>query len=142
MRRDVQSGVGVVLQNIFISLRVRVRRELHILFRRRSLRVQAIYCVLFFFIPYPWYVCVCVFFFLVFAVNMKQVLAAGADSIAVISAITKADNVEEAVRQWGAVFEASSCSSSSPHEGRSPHGVLPEESSSLRTAGKALEEQR
>lgn len=81
-------------------------------------------------------------FFLVLAVNTKQVLGAGADSIAVISAITKADDVGEAVRQWGAVFEASSSSSSSPREGHSPHGTLPEESSSLRTASRASEEER
>ncbi|CBN80294.1 Thiamine monophosphate synthase [Ectocarpus siliculosus] len=35
-----------------------------------------------------------------------EVLEAGADSIAVISAITKADDVEEAVRQWDTAFEA------------------------------------
>jgi len=57
----------------------------------------------------------------------KQVLEAGADSIAVISAITKADDVAEAVRQWSAVFEASSSSAppssadgASAKEGPSP----------------------
>lgn len=38
--------------------------------------------------------------------NVRQVLEAGADGIAVISAVTKADDVSEAVRQWDAVFEA------------------------------------
>lgn len=41
-----------------------------------------------------------------FCIATKQVLEAGADSIAVISAITKADDVGEAVRQWDAAFEA------------------------------------
>lgn len=35
-----------------------------------------------------------------------KVLDAGADSIAVISAITKADDVGEAVRKWSALFNA------------------------------------
>lgn len=35
-----------------------------------------------------------------------QVLEAGADSIAVISAITNADDAGEAVRQWSALFMA------------------------------------
>lgn len=38
--------------------------------------------------------------------NINQVLEAGADSIAVISAITKADDVAQAVREWEAVFQA------------------------------------
>ncbi|CAM9799901.1 unnamed protein product [Scytosiphon promiscuus] len=54
-----------------------------------------------------------------------QVLEAGADSIAVISAITKADDVAEAVRQWEAVFQAQrgppSSSSSSPPPDPSSH---------------------
>lgn len=33
-----------------------------------------------------------------------KVLKAGADSVAVISAITKADDVEGAVRRWEALF--------------------------------------
>lgn len=41
-----------------------------------------------------------------FYIATKQVLEAGADSIAVISAITKANDVGEAVRQWNAAFEA------------------------------------
>lgn len=36
----------------------------------------------------------------------RKVLDAGADSIAVISAITKADDVGEAVRKWSALFKA------------------------------------
>lgn len=72
----------------------------------------------------------------------EQVLEAGADSIAVISAITKADDVGEAVQQWSAVFEASA-SSSSPPEGHSADGkIWKDDSSSPRTADEILEEQR
>lgn len=39
-----------------------------------------------------------------FLLIAEQVLRAGADGIAVISAITKADDVAEAVRQWQALF--------------------------------------
>lgn len=38
-----------------------------------------------------------------------KVLEAGADSIAVISAITKADDVSEAVKRWSALFRTESC---------------------------------
>lgn len=37
--------------------------------------------------------------------SFRKVLDAGADSIAVISAITKADDVGEAVRKWSALFK-------------------------------------
>lgn len=72
----------------------------------------------------------------------EQVLDAGADSIAVISAVTKADDVGEAVRQWRAVFEASA-SSSSPPEGHSADGTVSKDNpASTRTASEILEEQR
>ncbi len=70
---------------------------------------------------------------------IKQVLEAGADSIAVISAITKADDVAEAVRQWGAVFEASSSSPPSPP----PDGASARQGPSPpRTESEILAEQR
>lgn len=78
----------------------------------------------------------------IFIFTSKQVLEAGANSIAVISAITKADDVGEAVRQWGDVFEASSSSSSLP-EGNTADGTFSKDGSpSPRTASEILEEQR
>eukprot|EP00752_Nemacystus_decipiens_P005360 g4861.t1 len=71
-----------------------------------------------------------------------EVLEAGADSIAVISAITKAEDVGEAVRQWRAVFEASTSSSVPPGDHLMDGPVSKDSSSSMRTASEILEEQR
>lgn len=38
--------------------------------------------------------------------HCRKVLEAGADSIAVISAVTKAEDVDEAIKQWSALFES------------------------------------